>query len=55
MALLPNIGRGTRVLYVVLGLGLVGLGIWAPFLSRTLALIVGVLGAVSVVEGIIGF
>lgn len=55
MALIPNIGLGTRVLYVVLGLGMVGLAIWAPFLSRTLSLIVGALGAVSVVEGVIGF
>ena len=55
MALIPNIGPGTRVLYVVLGLGLMAIAVWAPFLSRTLALIVGALGAVSVVEGIIGF
>ena len=55
MSLIPNIGPGTRAAYVVSGLALVGLALWAPFLSRTLALIVGALGAVGVVEGIIGF
>ena len=55
MSLIPNIGPGTRAAYLVSGLALVGLALWAPFLSRTLALIVGALGAVGVVEGIIGF
>lgn len=55
MSLIPNIGPATRVSYVVSGLALVALALWAPFLSRPLAVIVGLLGAAGVVEGLIGF
>ena len=55
MSLIPNIGPGTRAAYVVSGLALVGLALWAPWLSGPLGVIVGLLGAVGVVEGILGF
>jgi hypothetical protein len=55
MSLSPNIGPGTRIAYVVSGLALVGLAVWAPFLSTALSIVVGVLGAATVVEGAVGF
>jgi len=34
---------------------MVGLAVWAPFLGGLLAMTVGLLGAVVVVEGAVGF
>ena len=55
MNLTPNIGPQTRVAYVVFGVVLIGLAWVAPFLSSRLAVIVGALGALIIVEGAIGF
>lgn len=55
MKLIPNIGPASRIIYIILGLSLVLLALWAPFLSAPLAVIVFVLGAAGVVEGAIGF
>ncbi|MBI2956006.1 MAG: DUF2892 domain-containing protein [Acidobacteria bacterium] len=55
MSLVPNIGPLTRVAYVVIGLGLILAAWMGPFSGRTLPLIVGALGVVSIVEGAIGF
>lgn len=55
MSLIPNIGRATRLSYIVSGLAFIALALWAPFLSKPVAVVVGLLGAVGVVEGIIGF
>ncbi len=55
MKLVPNLGPAMRVLYVGAGVLLVAMAFWAPFSSRLLAVIVGLLGVAAVVEGAIGF
>ena len=55
MAFTPNLSPMMRVGYVVLGLVLI-LAAWLGlFPGRTLSLIVGALGVVSIIEGAIGF
>lgn len=55
MGLIPNLGPGTRVLYVAGGLALVAAGVWAPFLRAPLGWVVGALGVIVMAEGAIGF
>ena len=55
MKLIPNIGPMTRITYVVTGVVLIAAGVFAPFSSRTLAWVVGLLGIVPLIEGAIGF
>lgn len=49
-----NLGTAMRVLYVLVGLLLIVISIIGP-MHGTLALIVGILGGVSIVEGAIGY
>jgi hypothetical protein len=51
----PNIGLITRVLYVVAGFVFLGLAWLAPSLRGNLAVVVGLLGVIVVVEGVVGF
>ncbi|MFQ5664462.1 MAG: hypothetical protein ACE5HL_11600 [Terriglobia bacterium] len=55
MKLVPNIGPITRVSYVVFGVVLIGLALWAPYLDTTWSAIVGVVGAIGIAEGAVGF
>lgn len=55
MKLTPNIGPKTRLVYVVFGAGLVALSFLAPFLDRRESVMVGVLGAATIVSGALGF
>ena len=55
MKLIPNIGPTTRIAYVVTGLVLIAAAVFAPFSSRAVAVVVGLLGLVPIVEGAIGF
>ncbi|MBI4462978.1 MAG: DUF2892 domain-containing protein [Acidobacteria bacterium] len=54
MKLTRNLGPTMRVLYVVAGVVLVVLSVVGP-VRGTLALLVGLLGGISVVEGAIGY
>ena len=54
MKLFPNIGPLTRLLYVLMGLGLIAAAVWAPSLDRPWPVIVGALGAVVMLEGAAG-
>ena len=55
MKLIPNIGPKTRIAYVVIGAGLVALSLLAPFLDRGQSVMVGVVGAATIVSGAVGF
>ena len=55
MKLTPNLDRRTRVAYVISGLALMAAAWLGPFTSRTLALTVGLLGFISIGEGLVGF
>jgi len=50
----PNLGSGMRVLYVLAGIVLIVLSAIGP-VAGTLALVVGILGGVSIVEGAVGY
>ena len=55
MAFTPNLSPMMRVGYAVMGIVLI-LAAWlGPFTGRTLPLIVGALGVVSIIEGASGF
>lgn len=55
MAFQPNLGSAMRVLYVLVGVGFIALGVWAPFLRAPWNWVMAVLGAVVIVEGAVGF
>lgn len=55
MRLVPNLGPAMRVVYVLVGLGLIALALLAPFLHRPWPLITALVGAVIVAEGAAGF
>jgi len=55
MALAPNIGPATRVLYVLVGIGFIALGLWAPWLRSPWTWVMAVLGVVVIIEGAVGF
>lgn len=55
MKITPNIGSTARFLYVLAGVVLIGLALLGPFPSAAWAVIVGLLGAITVFEGAVGF
>ncbi len=55
MKLIPNLGPAARLLYVVIGAGLVALAVLAPFLRGPWPLVAGLAGAVIMAEGAAGF
>jgi len=55
MLVIPNMRRAHRVLYVVGGAGLIVAAFLAPFDNKLLPLILGIGGAVMLVEGSVGF
>ena len=55
MKITPNLGPTTRALYVLVGMGFIALGVWAPHLPSPWSVVMGVLGGVVIIEGIVGF
>jgi hypothetical protein len=54
MKLVPNLGPKMRVLYALVGLGLVVLSVVGP-MKGTLAIVVGILGGITIAEGAVGY
>lgn len=55
MSFTPNIGVGTRAVYVAFGAVLIGLAIWGPMPGPSWRVIVALMGLGGIVEGAIGF
>lgn len=55
MKLTPNLGPLSRVGYVLIGAGLMAAGWLGPLGGSRLGWVVAALGAISVVEGALGF
>lgn len=55
MKLTPNLSPAMRVVYVLLGIGLIAVPLLTNLLEKPLPLVVGLLGAASIVEGAGGF
>lgn len=54
MKLVPNLGPKMRLLYALVGLGLVVLSVVGP-LQGTRAVVVGILGGGLIAEGAVGY
>jgi len=55
MAFQPNLGNATRVLYVLVGVGFIAMGLWAPWLRAPWNVVMDTLGVIVIVEGALGF